>query len=125
MNNDFFNRALLKTIFLDFEALFGLFGVPLGRFGVDFGSPGGSKKGSKIKKVATGPSILGPNGLWQASWHHFEWILTILDGIGEVWGRFLMDLGVILDVLGKLFCKNCVDFRGLWGEISFVGVGEG
>ena len=71
VNTDFFNRALLKTIFLDFEALLGVFGAPLGRFGVDFGSPGGSKKGSKIEKVTTPPGILGPSGLWKASGDDF------------------------------------------------------
>ena len=49
LDTDFCNKSLLKTIFWDFEALSGLFWVPLERCWVDLGHPGGSKKGSKIE----------------------------------------------------------------------------
>ena len=65
---------LLKTFFFGFEACLGLFGAPLGRFGVNFGVPGGFKKGSKIKRFPTRPGILGPSGLQKASWDNFGWI---------------------------------------------------
>ena len=78
-NTNVCSMSLLKTVFFDFEALLGLFGAPLERFGVDLGLPGGSKKGSEIEKVPTACAILGLNGLWKASWDHFGWIL---EGLG-------------------------------------------
>ena len=78
LSTDFLNKAPLKTFFLDFEALWDLFGALLDRFGVDFGSPGGSQKGSKIETTATRPAIMVPSALGKASGTDFGWILEVL-----------------------------------------------